>query len=349
MTKDALYTYRKLGAEEIFLDITTASRKDVTQAEDEGFKIYACIWAFRALDGRFGVENIHGEKMLWAGSGCPNNPMIKKNCLKKIKNVLSTYEGHGIALDGIRFPSPGSGLHTFLTCFCEYCCEKGKNFGVDLAKVKDFLKKSRNPVDFIYASCHRDGHKQLSEWIDIRCKSITEDVRSIKEFVKDIEPKVEVGAAIFAPSLAPLVGQNYLELGSILDFIHPMIYHKGEGLACINFELAKLIEEFVILEQQADALDYAYKMLNYDLFEPPLSPRTLMEKGLPLDVIGVETKKGKKLVGGTKARFMPIAFILESDREEFKKAEEQVMNVASNGIVYFSYYENLREIFNEKK
>lgn len=51
---------------------------------------------------------------------------------------------------------------------------------------------------------------------------------------------------------------------------------------------------------------------------PPLDTKSLIELGLPADIIGIEAKKAKGLVGANKARFTPIIFILGSGKEEFR-------------------------------
>ena len=58
LTKNVLSVYRELGINTIFFDVDTASKKNVRQVRNEGFEVYACIWAFKALDERLGVENI---------------------------------------------------------------------------------------------------------------------------------------------------------------------------------------------------------------------------------------------------------------------------------------------------
>ena len=54
------------------------------------------------------------------------------------------------------------------------------------------------------------------------------------------------------------------------------------------------------------------------------------------------------MVGEGKARFIPLIFVLNSSKEEFKKVDEQVMNSDPDGVAYFSYYEGLEKIFDDK-
>jgi len=241
---DALGAYKKLGIDAVFFD--SASKEEVKQAKDEGFKIYVAVWAFRASIEEFGVEDVYGGRSLWAGAGCPNNPAVRENCMLHIKKALASLDVDGIVLDGVRFPSPGSGRSSFLTCFCKHCCRKAETLGYELSRIRRFLGGPPDPMAFFKTL---DRSSPLVEWLDFRCDSITEHVKHVREHVGASYPEAEVGAAVFTPSLATLAGQRYVELGSILDFVQSMIYSRGKGLACINFELAKLVEGFSIVEQ----------------------------------------------------------------------------------------------------
>lgn len=115
---------RDMGFDAIF---THLKRNLVEKAHEFGLKAYHVVWSFRVDKLDFGIVNIHGRKILWAGSsGCPNNVHVRRKLKKEIEYVMAESEADGIVLDGIRFPSPGSGLDEFLSCFCRYCLSKSK-------------------------------------------------------------------------------------------------------------------------------------------------------------------------------------------------------------------------------
>lgn len=95
------------------------SKKAIKRAKDDGLRVYACTWTFKALSNehKFRVENIYGERILWAGAGCLNNPTMMENSLAWVREVLVSLEVNGIVLDGVRFPSPGAGLSVFPNVF----------------------------------------------------------------------------------------------------------------------------------------------------------------------------------------------------------------------------------------
>ena len=351
LTSKALEVYKKLGINAVFADakVDVEGREAVKRAKGEGLKVYACTWTFKAPNdkSRCGVENVYGERSLWAGAGCPNNPEIRESSLAWVEEVLSSLEVDGIVLDGVRFPSPGSGLSAFLTCFCEHCNEKARSFGYDLLPVKGWLKGFRDPVSLVRASVNfpnTSGSKELMSWIGFRCKSITEHVREVKNVAESVDQKAEVGAAVFAPCLAPLVGQSYADLCSILDFIQPMVYHRGDGIACVNFELDRLVEGFVESMGKYDALEALYDLLGCAPHSLPKNAKELLEKGLPPMMINEEVLRAKELIRAGEARLTPIVFIIDTELSELEEISKQALDAGPDGIVYFAFHEKLKNV-----
>jgi len=336
ITPEALEAYRKLNVSEVFVSVDEAAENMVKQAREEGFKVYATIWAFKASSEAQGVENVHGEKRLWMGSGCPNNPTVKEHCLSRVEKALSSLKIDGVVLDGVRFPSPGSGVSAFLTCFCTHCRERAEELGCDLAGIKHFLKDLKDPTLFIKASLtYPGGLNPLSEWLRFRCHSIAEMVKRVKLLLRDVNPHAKLGAAVFTPTLAPLVGQDYASLASYLDFIQPMIYHKGDGIACINFELAKLVEEYS--ESKLEEKRFLMEIYRETGFNGPLD--SLRERGLPVKTVSLEAVKRRRLVGGLK--FTPIIFILNEDEAGIERLKAEALKAELDGLVYFAYFKGL--------
>ncbi|MBS7626992.1 hypothetical protein KEJ51_08195, partial [Candidatus Bathyarchaeota archaeon] len=337
---EALNIYRRLGVEAVYSDIEGITELDVTNAKRHGLKLYAAVWTFKTQNLDFGVLGLDGERRLWAGAGCPNNPNIIKQSIRNI-DAAARLGVDGIVLDGVRFPSPASGRNLFLTCFCEYCVWKAKELGCEPSKIKEAMQRTLDPTVLLNQDVERSI---LKDWVTLRINSITDQVSNIVETIKASNPRLEVGAALFTPSLADLVGQSYRELSAILDFIQPMIYHKGSGLACINFELANLVSNFTQRDSEAETLEKIYKSLSYSRLEPPVDLDKLLMTGLPVQVISLEAAKGLNMVRGGKAKYIPIVLILESDAEELKETVEEVLKARPGGVVYFSYYEGLDDV-----
>jgi hypothetical protein len=191
--------------------------------------------------------------------------------------------------------------------------------------------------------------KELEEWLLFRSQTITNYVLAIRNFVKNLGSEIEVGAALFTPSLARLVGQSYVELCRILDFIQPMLYHKGNGIACINYELSRLVSEcFKDERKQASALKAVYQILAYEHLFPPVTIKELSERGLPLAIIREEFLKSKVLVKEAESKLTPIIFVNGMDVNGIRDMVRYVEELQSRGVVYFPYNEALDEVLPKK-
>ena len=308
-SSESLKSARSLGIDVIFTDL-----KNVEKVKEHGFKAYVCVWVFKTSDTSHKIENVYGKKMLWNCSGCPNNPKLRELSIQHIRNVME-HDVDGIVLDGVRFPSPASGLNSFLSCFCKHCDEKARELGFNLDNIKSNLKDKRG-IDII--SC--------TEFWRFRCESIIDYVKEVKDIVNS-----ELGAALFTPTLSQIVGQDYYELSKMLDFIQPMIYHKGSGLACMNYEIYRLIEELDIRE-----VDTLYKILNYDSLKLPAKE---LKNGLPTEIIGEEVRRAEMLMRNVKlrkAKLTPILFVVGLNPEEIKKCVQEIKCSKLDGIVYFA-------------
>lgn len=72
LTSEALAVYRRLGIDAVFTEVKLGGdvEKLIERAKSVGLKVYACTWTFKASidEDKFGVENVYGERSLWAGA-----------------------------------------------------------------------------------------------------------------------------------------------------------------------------------------------------------------------------------------------------------------------------------------
>ena len=329
--------------------IFTEPREEyVERAHEAGLKVYACLWVFRAPRGdpRLGVENVSGRRVLWAGAGCPNNPEVRENSRRMVEHAVSLGVD-GVVLDGVRFPSPGSGMDAFLSCFCPFCAEKAREYGCDLESVKECLREFRKNFKALLGSMAEgvgfsrlpSGCAGFADWLEFRASSIVEAVEELRREARSVDPGVEVGAALFAPGLSLLVGQDYGRLSGVLDFVQPMVYHRGDGVACINYELASLAEAWVDEGERSAVLDKLYGLLGYREYRPSLKVSQLVEGGLPQEVVGVEVERAVKLVGG--GVLTPVLWVVGLTAEEVESLVRLASGLAVEGLVFFNYQESL--------
>ena len=161
----------------------------------------------------------------------------------------------GFFLDGIRFASPNAGPGAFFTCFCPRCEAAARRHGYDFARMRrdvTWLEEavasgstgelSTSGVSRASASDLLDLLLRLPgavDWLRFRADCTVEHVQAVRTVV-DAAPGKVLGAYLFTPSLAPLVGQPYHRLEPLLDVVSPMIYRLGDGDAVLGSELASL-------------------------------------------------------------------------------------------------------------
>ncbi|MFQ6085475.1 MAG: hypothetical protein ACE5OY_04325 [Candidatus Bathyarchaeia archaeon] len=349
----AVETYLKLELDAVFTEIERVdddTRRGIADARDGGIGVYACTWAFKAPHGASGcgIVNAEGEREIWARAGCPNNPTIREASLAWAHHVLVDLEIDGLVLDGVRFPSPGSGLRAFLSCFCSHCFRKAQEWGVDLERVRKCLSDRDRFGDQTIGLMASRGtfpdrveDEDFRNWVSFRCNSILEHVEAFVETAKEADPSTRTGAALFAPSLSLIVGQDYRRLCQVLDFLQPMVYERGTGIACINFELAQLFGE-AFSGVRGKSLKVLYEALGYS-DRNPLNPTDLKNLGLDSEVVEKEIRRAKVLTRQGRARLTPILFALHKKGDEVNRLVETALSCGVGEIVLFAYEEGIND------
>ncbi len=333
------------------------SREQVRAVKEAGLRAHVVFGVFSLGGGKGRVELLAedplGRKHVWFGSGCPNNPELRRGIMGRIEEAVTGLEADGVMLDGVRFASPGSGLEAFLTCFCRHCREKAGELGLDfegmrracLGLLEAFYDVRRllpwvgayggSPLS-LYRLLAGYGDGGLLDWLVFREKSIEEFVRDVRNLLRSYGG-VELGAYVFTPSLAPLVGQSYDMLRRYLDVVKPMIYRLGKGVACLNYELyvaARDLARWNGLDEDA-VLGVLKRLLGLGWLECRFG--RLLEDGLPVEVVGVEARRARLLLEDA-AGLHPIIMLGDERIEE--AVAQAVWEV--DGLDFFAYREELR-------
>ncbi len=324
---------------------------------DKGLNVHVVIGAFR-LDNeprepRLLAEDPYGKKHVWFGSGCPNNPDIRRRTLSQVSEIVEKHEVSSILLDGIRFASMGSGIEAFATCFCDNCRSKAGEYGYPFIEMRESVKKMldafydfkrvwevlqayrSSPVGVLDLVTRR---RALLDWLEFREHCVTEFIVETRNVVKTYSRKACLGAYVFTPSLAFLVGQNYQELWRYLDFVKPMVYRRGRGVACLNFELAKIAEELLRWNpwlSESMFLETLYEIFGFRGEEYPTSIRRLFEDCLPLSSIKTELQSAKRLIAG-RSELHPILML---DDPHIEQAVKLAAETGLDGLDFFSFRE----------
>jgi len=319
-------------------------------ADTNGFKIEQeqSVETFDRLHG-------YGKNGCWdkLGEGkedflflCPNDEENIKQIFNQYQNKIIESDFDGVFLDRIRFPSPSNGFEVLFSCFCKSCLNKFyNNYGEDLKDYRNQAKtvfKNFKTIDINYLqNCQsfsdiiiRDG---LKKFYDFRKQNIYQVVKIFADKAKQMGKLV--GVDLFAPSLAPLVSQDYQLLAKTCDWIKPMIYCHTSSPAGLPLELFCFIRAILDINpalNESQLIREINRIIGVDL---PTQLNELLKKGVPENIIYTEMQKIKELNLPEKVDIyvgleaVQIPEVCNIDRSILKKYLESVAKADAKGIV----------------
>jgi hypothetical protein len=179
---------------------------------------------------------------LTAGEGfsfnCPADP-------HNIDNIVALYDRQfadcgfdGVFLDRIRTQSFVGGVSGVLNCGCPLCAERYAAEGVDLEAVKAaweargdaFLSVS----GYDPATGFQFAEPLAADFFRAKGHIVSGGVAAVADSLRS--RGLEIGMDLFAPFMAPFVGQDYEILAQHADFIKPMLYRMTTAPAGMGFE-----------------------------------------------------------------------------------------------------------------
>lgn len=179
---------------------------------------------------------------LAAGEGfrfnCPSHP-------QNIANVVAIYDRHfsdcgfdGVFLDRIRTQSFVSGVGGVLNCGCSVCAEKFREEGIDLDSVRAAWTEKGDAFLSVTGYDTEKGFSFVDPLATAFFKAkgdiVSKAVASVADSLRS--RGLEIGMDLYAPFMAPFVGQDYEILSQHADFIKPMLYRKTFAPAGMGFE-----------------------------------------------------------------------------------------------------------------
>jgi len=319
-------------------------------ADIPGFKIEQeqSVETFNRLHG-------YGKNSCWdkLGKGkedflflCPNDEKNIKQIFNQYQNKIIESDFDGVFLDRIRFPSPSNGFEVLFSCFCKSCLNKFyNNYGEDLKDYQNQAKtvfKNFKTIDINYLqTCQsfsdiiiRDG---LKKFYDFRKQNIYQALKMFADKAKQMGKLV--GVDLFAPSLAPLVSQDYQLLAKTCDWIKPMIYCHTSSPAGLPLELFCFIRAILDINpvlNQSQLIRGISRIIGVDL---PTQLNELLKNGVSESIIYIEMQKIKEfnlpekvdIYVGLEA--VQIPKVCNIDRSILKKYLESVVKADAKGIV----------------
>ena len=190
---------------------------------------------------------------------CPNDEQNIREVFNQYQYKIIESGFDGVFLDRIRFPSPSNGFELLFSCFCKSCLNKFySNYGEDLESYRNQAKtvfKKFKTIDVNYLQTCRSFsdiiiRDSLKKFYDFRKQNIYQVLKMFADKAKQMGKLV--GVDLFAPSLAPLVSQDYQLLAKTCDWIKPMIYCHTSSPAGLPLELYCLIRAILEINPTLD-------------------------------------------------------------------------------------------------
>ena len=179
---------------------------------------------------------------LAAGEGfrfnCPSDPKNAANVVGIYDQLFSDCGFDGVFLDRIRTQSFVSGVSGVLGCGCQLCVERFASEGVDIAAVKSEYE-SKGDAFFSVSSYDPTAgfsfeNPVAAAYFKAKGHVVSASVAAIADSLRS--RGLEVGMDLYAPFMAPFVGQDYAILADHADFIKPMLYRQTFAPAGMGFE-----------------------------------------------------------------------------------------------------------------
>jgi hypothetical protein len=274
-------------------------------ADISGFKVEQ-EQAVETFDGLRG----YGKNGCWdkLGEGeedflflCPNDEQNIREIFNQYQNKIIESGFDGVFLDRIRFPSPSNGFEALFSCFCKSCLHKFyNNYGEDLESYQNQVKtvfKNFKTIDVNYLqTCQSFSdiiiRDSLKKFYDFRKQNIYQVLKMFADKAKQMGKLV--GVDLFAPSLAPLVSQDYQLLAKTCDWIKPMIYCHTSSPAGLPLELycfIRAILDFNPTLDEGQLIREISRIVGVDL---PTQIDDILKNGISEHIICSEMQKIKE-------------------------------------------------------
>ncbi|MBR6416184.1 MAG: hypothetical protein IKS22_08785 [Bacteroidales bacterium] len=211
---------------------------------------------------------------LAAGEGfrfnCPSDPANASRLVDFYDREFSDCGFDGIFLDRIRTQSFVGGVSGILSCGCPICEERFFSQGVKLEDVRKEWESKGDAFFSVSGYSPKEGfvftNPIASDFFMAKGHIVSSSVATIADSFR--ARGLEVGMDLYAPFMAPFVGQDYGVLSLHADFIKPMLYRKTNAPAGMGFEydlLRKAIpgaEGYPEFKMDKDFLDSQLKAMD---------------------------------------------------------------------------------------
>ena len=218
---------------------------------------------------------IPGNYDLAAGEGfrfnCPSNPQNAANVVGIYDRFFRDCGFDGVFLDRIRTQSFVSGVGGVLNCGCPVCTERFAAEGIDLDEVREAWDVAGDAFFSVKGYAPATGFEFVNPVAErfFRAKGhiVSGAVAAVADSLRS--RGLSVGMDLYAPFMAPFVGQDYAILSQHADFIKPMLYRQTFAPAGMGFEYDLLKKAVPEAEGYPEfAMDVAFLDSQLEAMEP---------------------------------------------------------------------------------
>ncbi len=299
---------------------------------------------------------------------CFQNPEYRNFWVATAEDLFKNYPLDGFQFGGERV-GPLSNLIYSGTppyCFCQYCCARGRDKGIDVERARrgmrelhtfvrdDLLQRNATPADGVVTTVMRYffQYPEILAWERLWRESKEGFFGAAFGSVKAICPEADVGEHVDHPGttfdLFYRAVMGYQEMASYMDFIKPILYHDIAGPRTQTMFLRPL-ERTLLKEFSAEqSLDLFYSLNGYDRkVEPKLDE--LEKKGLGPDYVYRETRRCVQAVAGKAKIYSGVGIDIPGNNQTFSSNPEGVyeavrkaFEAGASGVLVSREYDEMR-------
>jgi hypothetical protein len=228
---------RSYGVNAIMTESDTYQRFWLDCAHNNGLRFYAGVACFSDHASNFRCLEEYPElwpilesgerrpQMEWYVGMSPTNRRRQEKVLAEIDRIIQTYPVDGLFLDFVRWP-----LHWEIELRPGQPRPLDSSFdATTLAQFEEAAGALGKPsLDTVQARAAWIHQMRFKEWVDFKCKVVTDFVRNARNALKDAHSGAELGIYL-VPEVdgltEPLTGQRMSDLEPLVDWVAPMLYH----------------------------------------------------------------------------------------------------------------------------
>ena len=227
----------EVGVNAILTETASYEAAAIDIAHSEGLRFYAGVACFSDHSSGFAEIKSRPElwpvletgerraQMEWYVGITPTDRRHQAEVLKLIEAIATRYPIDGLFLDFVRWPvhwelefRPGRSRPRDASFDPATLAAFAKTKGIAIPVALDFVDRR---ASWIHAN-------HQAEWVDFKCKVVTDFVTEARGVLKQGRSAAELGAYL-VPDVdgmaEPLTGQRLTSLAPIVDRISPMLYH----------------------------------------------------------------------------------------------------------------------------